>query len=88
MVLPAYALEFSPTNFLEQLFELLLTVGNREFYFEQFEICEYGELPSACPHELLVFQLVVRATEFPRGEWIHIFCNDRFQILGIRFELD
>lgn len=86
-ILLAYALEFSPATFLEQLFELIFTVNNQVFYFEQFEICEYGEIPLECPHGLIVYQLVVRAKEFPRGEWMHIFIDAHFQIVGIRIEL-
>ncbi|MCA0350349.1 MAG: hypothetical protein LCH85_00005 [Chloroflexi bacterium] len=87
-MLPAYALEFSPATFLEQLFELVLTINHQLFHFQQFKIFEYGEIPLEYPHGLIAYQLVVQAKEFPRGEWMHIFIDAYFQIFGIRIAID
>ncbi|MBM7846176.1 hypothetical protein [Herpetosiphon giganteus] len=86
-LLPEYALEYAPVHFLEQLLEFPISINEQLFHFTQFVIREYGEIPLECPHGLIVYQLVVQAQQFPHGEWLHVFVNYNYQIVGLRIEL-
>ncbi|XSG76577.1 hypothetical protein ACP8Y2_06135 [Herpetosiphon llansteffanensis] len=87
-LLPEYGLEFAPAHFLEHLLEFPIAINERLFHFAQFKICEYGEIPMECPHGLIVYQLVVQAQQFPHGEWLHIFVNHTYQIVGLRIAIN
>ncbi len=87
-IVSEYAIEFAPANFLEQLLEFPIIINEQIFHFEQFEIREYVEIPFECPHGLIVYQLVIKAIEFPHNEFMHIFVNRRYQIIGSRIEIN